>query len=130
MDTSSVATAGRRQRRRHSPEFKASVIEACRRPGVSIAAIALANGLNANMLRKWVIEAEGLGAFSETKQRQVVAGAEAQFIALAPPAANVPPSSTQAEIRIEVQRGSTAIKVSWPSEAAAACGAWLRELLR
>ena len=97
MDTSSVAIAGRRQRRRHSPEFKASVIEACRRPGVSIAAIALANGLNANMLRKWVIDAEGLEVTGETKQEQVVADVGAQFIALAPPAANMP-SSTQPEI--------------------------------
>ena len=130
MDTSSVATAGRRQRRRHSPEFKASVIEACRQPGVSIAAIALANGLNANMLRKWVIDAEGLEVASEAQQEQVVADAAAQFIALAPPATTAVPSSTQPEIRIEVQRGSTAIKISWPSEAASECGAWLRELLR
>src|ERR1700761_845739 len=54
----SVNLDGRRRRRRHSAEFKASVIEACRRPGVSIASIALANALNANMLRKWVIDAE------------------------------------------------------------------------
>jgi transposase-like protein len=105
------------------------VIEACRRPGVSIAAIALANGLNANMLRKWVIDAEGLEVTGETKQEQIAADVGAQFIALAPPAANMP-SSTQPEIRIEVQRGSMAIKISWPSEAASECGAWLRELLR
>lgn len=47
-----------RRRRRHSAEFKASVIEECLRPGVSIAAVALAHGLNANMLRKWVIDGE------------------------------------------------------------------------
>ena len=34
------------------------------------------------------------------------------------------------EIRIELQRGATAIKVTWPSTAAADCAAWLRELLR
>jgi transposase len=130
MDTSRVVTAGRRQRRRHSPEFKASVIESCRRPGVSIAAIALANGLNANMLRKWVIDAEGLEVTGETKQEQIAGATGAQFIALAPPAPSMVAASTQPEIRIEVQRGSTAIKVSWPSEAASECGAWLRELLR
>ena len=122
--------AGRRQRRRHSPEFKASVIDACRKPGVSIAAIALANGLNANMLRKWVIDAEGLEASGESKQRPVVAGAAEQFIALAPPAAVVVAPSSGQSISIEVQRGPTAIKVSWPSEAASECAAWLRELLR
>ena len=125
MDTSSVATGGRRQRRRHSTEFKAAVVAACRQPGVSMAAIALANGLNANMLRKWVIEAEGLQPAAEVEPSNVVASAGARFIALAPPAA-----SSAAEIRIEVQRGATSIKVSWPAEAASACGTWLRELLK
>ena len=125
MDTSSVATGGRRQRRRHSTEFKSAVVAACRQPGVSMAAIALANGLNANMLRKWVIEAEGLQPAAEVEPSNVVASAGARFIALAPPAA-----SSEAEIRIEVQRGATSIKVSWPAEAASACGTWLRELLK
>lgn len=125
MDTSSVATGGRRQRRRHSAEFKAAVIQACQQTGVSIAAIALANGLNANMLRKWVIDSEGSNPAAATEHHQIVPGAGAQFIALAPPAPSVP-----REIRIEVQRGETAIKVSWPIESASECGAWLRELLR
>ena len=33
-------------------------------------------------------------------------------------------------IRIELHRGVTAINVSWPVEAADACAAWMRELLR
>ena len=58
MDTYGVDLMGRRRRRRHSAEFKAAVIDECMRPGVSIAAVALAHSLNANMLRKWVIDAE------------------------------------------------------------------------
>ncbi|MFZ6774183.1 transposase [Undibacterium sp. SXout7W] len=42
------------RRRRHSAEFKAQVVQACEQPGVSIAAIALHYGLNANLLRNWV----------------------------------------------------------------------------
>lgn len=61
MDTYGVDLMGRRRRRRHSTEFKAAVIEECMRPGVSVAAIALAHSLNANMLRKWVIDAEHKG---------------------------------------------------------------------
>ncbi|WP_196933669.1 transposase [Pseudacidovorax intermedius] len=62
MDTSDLsagdlpAPAGRSWRR-HSAEFKARFIELARQPGVSTAAVALANGLNANMLRRWVREA-------------------------------------------------------------------------
>jgi len=58
MDTYGMDLMGRRRRRRHSAEFKAAVIQECMRPGVSMAAVALAHSLNANMLRKWVIDAE------------------------------------------------------------------------
>lgn len=58
MNTYGMDLMGRRRRRRHSAEFKAAVIEECLRPGVSIAAVALAHGLNANMLRKWVTDGE------------------------------------------------------------------------
>ncbi|WP_193789185.1 transposase, partial [Paraburkholderia atlantica] len=53
------APVGRRRRRRYSVEFKAQVVAACRRPGVSLAAIALDHWLNANLLRRWVEQAEG-----------------------------------------------------------------------
>ncbi|WP_029922782.1 transposase, partial [Nevskia soli] len=56
MDT--TESKQRRTWRRHSAEFKASMIEACSHTGVSIAAVALANGLNANLLRNWVVEAK------------------------------------------------------------------------
>jgi len=72
MDTSEnglrdVAGAAKRSWRRHSAEFKARVIELARQPGTSVAAVALANGLNANMLRHWVHDAAtGGGALKTT----------------------------------------------------------------
>ena len=48
----------RRRRRRHSAEFKAEAVAACRQPGVSIAAVAMSRSVNANLLRRWVVEAE------------------------------------------------------------------------
>lgn len=53
-DSALISLPAPRTRRRHSPEFKARVIEACLQPGVSIAAVALANQLNTNFVRKWV----------------------------------------------------------------------------
>ncbi|RYF55649.1 MAG: transposase [Comamonadaceae bacterium] len=41
-------------KRRYTSAFKAWIVEQCLRPGVSLAGIALANGLNANLVRKWV----------------------------------------------------------------------------
>ena len=61
MNTYGIDLMGRRRRRRHSAEFKAMVIGECMRPGVSMAAVALEHSLIANMLRKWVIDAEQAG---------------------------------------------------------------------
>jgi len=41
-------------KRRYTASFKTWVIEQCLRPGVSLAGGALANGLNTNVVRKWV----------------------------------------------------------------------------
>ena len=48
----------------HSDEFKAQVVAACSVPGVSIAAVAMAHGINANLVRRWVCNAEAAAAFS------------------------------------------------------------------
>jgi transposase len=42
-------------RRRYDPVSKERLIEACLRPGVSLAGVALQHGVNANLLRKWVV---------------------------------------------------------------------------
>lgn len=57
MNTSQInlPPSGRR-RGRYSNEFKQNLVEACLAPGVSTASIALANGINANLLRRWVSE--------------------------------------------------------------------------
>lgn len=43
-------------RARYSKEAKHRLVEACLRPGVSISRMALVNGLNANLLRKWIMQ--------------------------------------------------------------------------
>ncbi len=45
-----------RRRRYHPEEFKLAVIAACCEPGASVAGIALANGVNANQVRRWMRE--------------------------------------------------------------------------
>ena len=129
----SVIGASRRRRRSHSDEFKAMVVQACLRPGVSIASVALANALNANMLRKWVIDAEraqAVAAAPKSIARNNALTKETptstpNFIPL-PLTVSPPPP----DIHIELQRSGTTVKVRWPTSAADQCGAWLRELLR
>ena len=115
--------AGRRRRREHSAEFKAQVVAACSAPGVSIAAVAMASGVNANLARRWAVGAERLS------------GAQLATTASVAPMAFVPlglPPATPApvDIRIELRRGATVIQVSWPCAASSECAAWMRELLR
>ena len=54
METKRVA------RRKHSKEFRAEVIQACREPSTSVAAIALRSGLNANVVYRWLREDAGV----------------------------------------------------------------------
>jgi transposase len=41
-------------RRTYTEEFKRSVVGQCNEPGVSLAAVAMAHRLNANLVRRWV----------------------------------------------------------------------------
>jgi transposase len=139
MDTSDfVESPGRRTHRHHSDEFKAQVIRACRQPGVSVASVALANGLNANMLRRWLSEAGRADPVAARGQGAVAARAAAiatantsgrpAFVAVQMPA---PPAvSAEPDIHIEFTRGSTTIVMRWPSSLAGACASCLREMLR
>ena len=131
MNTSEHGYGDRRRRRQHSAEFKARVVAACRRPGVSIAAVALEHRLNANLLRRWVVAAERTRAVAAPVSKAVaLAGAAPADRAFVPVELQSSPVVTAQEIMIELRRGPTVVKVSWPLAAAPACAAWLGELLR
>lgn len=100
-----------------------------------MAAVALANGLNANMLRRWVREAELADA--------AAAGSRAR--ALVNPPAFVPVAVTDvsdrsatvakpretalapALVTVEIRRGASSVSASLPMDERSA--AWLREVL-
>ena len=113
---------GRRRRRLHSDKFKADAVAAASQAGMSMASVALARGINANLLRRWVREVE-LPQAVVTAQP---AAAASTFVPVRMPE----PVAQPAEIRIDVRRGATTITVSWPLAAAAECAGWMRELLR
>lgn len=127
-------------RRVHSAEFKAQVLEECLQPGASVAAVALAHGLNVNLVRKWLV-GRGLKRTGLVAARQAAAAAPSmQFVPVELTAAGVvepvavddaaQQRSVLAEepIHIELRRGSAQLTVRWPSSQAAACAAWLSEL--
>ena len=111
-----------KQRRRHSAELKAQVLQACAVPGASVAAVAREFGLNDNLVHQW---RRGRGVGSPQTA--------AQFIALplpAMPSIPAPSASAGGDINLEFKRGALQVSVKWPLAAASECAAWLREVLR
>jgi hypothetical protein len=74
----------RKRRRRHSAELKSQVLDACARPGASIAAVALTFGLNANLVRQWRVGRGMKRARGAALAKADDAGAQLKFIALPP----------------------------------------------
>jgi transposase len=110
-------------RRRHGAELKAQVLAECDRPEASVAAVAQAHGLNANLVHKWRRQQRARRVETTTVDAKL-AGA---FIPLALPAQIAP---VAADIRIELRRGATTVAIAWPGAAAGECAAWLGQWLR
>ena len=125
--TEQLVETGRRRRRIHSTHAKAEAVGACQQPGVSIAAVALARGLNAAMLHRWVKQAERSGRplAIRTTAPSVAIENEESFVP-------VPLSSHPVDgaIRIEVRRRGGTVSVEWPASVAHECALLLRELMR
>mgnify|MGYP003583431916 FL=1 len=141
----------RRQRRLHSPEFKAQLVDQCL-GGASLSAIAVDNGINPNLLRRWVLEHERLGlhtledvgSIKSPKPQKL--GAPASWLPFVPvkPAIDMsacavvdPPNtpaaadtgSTKDTIRVEVASNSLSLSVHWPTTQSDQLAGWVRELL-
>jgi transposase len=107
-------------RRRYSAALKAQVVASCDEPGASVAKVAMAHGINANVVHRWRRLAR------EGKATPAKAG---EFIAL--PLMVAPETApTCADIRVELRRGAFTMTITWPSSAAADFAVWARELLR
>jgi len=88
-----------------------------------MAAVALAHGLNAKLLRRWVVERRSM----ELTPAPAASRPQQEFLAL--PLVTQPPPAA-GDIRIELRRGASTVTISWPAQAAGECAAWLREWLR
>ena len=109
-------TKPRQRRRRFSREFKEGVVAQCLEPGASVSRIALDNGLNANMVRRWIREARWA-----PKTPATTPGFVPVNLAVA--------SDPRRSIRIEIPRAGGTMVVEWPLEQAHQCAALLRDLL-
>ena len=123
MEEARLEEVKRRSRRKHDAQLKGRVVAECAAPGASVAGVALAYGLNANLVHRWRRLAEG----REIVQRPERHDAQ-QFVSL--PIAPLAGSAMPGDICIELRRGATSVSVKWPASAASECAVWLRELLR
>ena len=94
---------------------------------MSVAAIALARGLNANMLRDWVRKAERSGrpiAIQPTAPMVSMGTAEG-FLPVA-----LPSATPEVAIRVEVRRKDRSVSIEWPVCAARECALLLQGLMK
>ena len=103
-----------------------------RQPNTSVAAVALANGLNANMLRRWVRESEVAGdaGVHVPQQRESTMPAFVQLPMCAQPSAEASSPAqtavTAANVVVKIQRNGATVRASLPLDSRSA--AWLREV--
>lgn len=114
------------KRRFYSPELKSQVVAQTQVPGASVAGVALAHGINANIVHRWLRERAGQTAM-----------AQSGFVALnlspgkgKPAQLDDESAKPEQDIRIELRRGATVVNIAWPVAQAGECAAWMRELLR
>jgi len=114
MDT--FQSIGRR-RRQHTLEFKQRLVALCL-PGISISGVALAHGVNANLLRRWI------------KQFSAPHSLPAIPMPLVPIQVELPPANPAEDvIAITIQKTNACIEIRWPGSQAKAFGHLLKDLL-
>ena len=110
------------KRRRHTQEFKARIVATCKKADASVSRIALDNGLNANLVRRWI---------SESRRTDHTLTSVPAFVPVSLPAqSSAAHSNPRRCIRIEIPHVGGAVVVEWPADQAHQCAALLRDLLR
>lgn len=107
-------------RRRYGADVKAQVLAECDEPGASVAKIAMAHGINANVVRRWRQLAR--------ESTVAIKLRSSEFVAVTLPAESA--RAQAGDIQIQLRRGTTAMTITWPVSAATDFAAWMRELLR
>ncbi|MEO8645720.1 transposase [Pseudomonas sp.] len=102
-----------RQRKSYPKSFKSQLVQECLQPGVSVAAIAMSHGINANVVRRWIPlyhdqQAVTLPAFIPLKVE--------------------PKPKTEALAIIELALGQQTLTVRWPSSDPDGCARLIRGL--
>jgi transposase-like protein len=102
-----------RERKSYPKPFKAQVVHECQQPGVSVAAIAMRHGINANVVRRWL-----------PLYRDQQAVALPAFISLNVESKRV----AEAPAIIESSLGQQTLTVTWPTSDPEGCARFIHGL--
>ena len=97
--------------------------------GASVAGVALAYGINANIVHRCCVSRLHNGCLAVPNEFMALALKPAAVQQPAPAPASKP-ANPSCDIRVEVRRSAGTVTVIWPLEDAASCAAWLREWLK
>mgnify|MGYP000022790413 FL=1 len=115
-----MATEIVRRRRHYSVELKQQVLLECAQPGASVAKVAMAQGINANIVHGWRKLA---------REANLPMLPAPQFVPVVVSPAETT-SAQERQVALQLRRGPLVIELSWPITDTAGLGHWLRELLR
>ena len=115
-------------RRNYSADYKRQLIAECRQSGAVIAAVARAHAINASVLRRWLTQPAHPQTFS-AYANPVTATPTRPQAGFIPVKLAAPEEAAPADIRIELQHGTTGMHIHWPMNASSQCAQWLREVL-
>ncbi|KDD66108.1 transposase [Pseudomonas sp. BT76 TE3572] len=106
-----------RQRKSYPKSFKTQVVQECEQHGVSVAAIAMSHGINANVVRRWL---------PLYRDQQAVAVPAFIPLKVAPVE---PKHKTEASVIIELPLGEQSLIVKWPTSDPDGCARFVRGLV-
>lgn len=122
-----MASESRERRQRYSAELKAQIMAECEAADASVARVAMAHGINANVVHRWRQVVREGGTRRTRPSTTPVSTTATSFVPVV--VSDATPGAKPSDIHIELRRGATALAIRWPMSAAAECAVWLRELL-
>ena len=123
--------AKRLTHRTYSAQFKAELVAACQVPGASIAALAGQNGMNANVLHRWLKEYQREGRHQLKPAQSSTSSLPAPaFMPLSLPSAALRSEEKPAPIVVELCKGQLTLHITWPVSAASDLASWTAALLK
>ena len=133
-DSQTARYATRRTHRTYTREFKAELVAACRVPGASIAAVAGAHAMNANVLHRWLKEHAHSGCHGQPDSGNANLSSvvlQQRVPAFIPVQLSAPDPGPEAQaIEVDIRKGTLTMRIKWPTSAGADFASWAASILK